>query len=186
MQLHWSQQSCADLLHMLRWPACSRHAACSNSWAYVFLSTSQQFKEHTKFPWRKKQYSLGQWAITFAAGHCTQWIMPGISRQAKSCWDQWCSKWHHYLKSLFQTKDQDNQHRENTKLIPQDRRQVENNILRNCGHFIVLPFQDRDDNQGAGATCNFCLAHVSYLAGFLFLCHFFPVWVKSKKTTSGA
>lgn len=68
MQLHRSQQSCVDLLHMLRWPACSRHAACSNSQAYVFLSTSQQFKEHRKFSpkKKKKKYSLGQWAVTFA------------------------------------------------------------------------------------------------------------------------
>lgn len=165
---------------MLGWPACSRHAACSNSWIYVFLSTSQQFKEHSKFPRGKK--SILWVNEQLSASHCIHQIMSGISGQAKSCWDQWCSKWHHYLKSLFQTKDQENQHWYNTKLIPQNKRKEEDNILRNCGHFIVLPSQDRDDNQGAWATCNFCWVHATYLAGFLFLCHFFPVWVKSQKT----
>lgn len=54
-QLYWSMRSCADLLHMLRWPARSRHAACSNSWIYVFFSTSWHFKAHSKFPWENKR-----------------------------------------------------------------------------------------------------------------------------------
>lgn len=131
MQLRSSQQGWADLLHMSRWPTCSRHAACSNSWFYVFLSASRQFKAHNTFPWRKRNVFPGSgsnylWVSVW--DHIPQTVS-GISGQGKSsrCKDryQWCNTGHHYPRPCFKPNTRhlvlENHHWCNTTLTLQDR-----------------------------------------------------------------